>query len=362
MARIIISVTLATLPFLIMAQDQPKEDKALTQAIQEGLDYLVKTQKGDGSWGKRFTIAVTSFSGLAMLAYDERPFNSRYSDALMGAYRFIIKKCKQGMFPQQGHTWIHGQGFATLFLAEFYGKVLLAKKDLKVDKEKLKETIKRCVKQIQRYQSSTGGWWYRPEQPGQHEHENSTTVCAVQALRSAANYGIQISKDVLKNGFEYLKKCQNKDGGFRYKLHTHKSMEPGSAGCLATLVLMKKLDHQVLLNGIDYLTDVKKRGLKDKRFPYYWYFYSAFAMKIIHEEYGKHQPQAGKWFDYVRDKLLKQQGKDGSWPLSGWIASHESPSKDYSTAFALVALQVPKGNLSIFHREAPELPKKEDKR
>ena len=35
----------------------------------------------------------------------------------------------------------------------------------------------------------------------------------MQALVSADNYGIKIDKSVLRRGFEYLKKCQNKDGG-----------------------------------------------------------------------------------------------------------------------------------------------------
>ena len=49
-------------------------------------------------------------------------------------------------------------------------------------------------------------------------HEGSTTVCAVQALVSADNFGIEIDKAVLALGFEYLKKCQNPDGGFDYQL------------------------------------------------------------------------------------------------------------------------------------------------
>jgi hypothetical protein len=341
-------------------QDKDTE-KTLKEAIEKGLDYLVKGQAKDGSWGDTFTIAITSIACLAILAHDEKPFDSKYTDAMLKGYEFLIKNCKDGSFPKQGHTWTHGHGFATLFISELYGKILLAEKKPKIDEAKLKETVEKAVKLVEKAQSSTGGWFYE-DRAGSDEHENSTTVCAVQALRSAANYGIKIDEKVLEKGFEYLKKCQNKDGGFRYKLRERASMKAGSAGALSTLVLMKKLDHDVLMNGLDYMIRIKQKGITDSGFPYYGHFYGVMAMKIISEEYGKHKPEAGEWFSVVRDEYIKAQEKDGSWPLQGWTVNGGEHKKDYSTAFTLLTLQVPKGNISIFHRDPPKLPKKEEKK
>jgi hypothetical protein len=121
---------------------------------------------------------------------------------------------------------------------------------------------------------------------------------------------------------------------------------------------MRKLDCDVLLNGLEYLKRIKPAGISNSEWPYYGHFYSVMAMKIIHDEYGKHQPEAGKWFSMIKEEYLRKQEKDGTWPLEGWMARHER-KKDYSTAFAVLTLQVPKGNLSIFHRDPPKLPKEE---
>ncbi len=69
----------------------------------------------------------------------------------------------------------------------------------------MKDVVAAAVKVIAANQSTSGGWWYTPGSKTQHE--GSTTVCAVQAMVSAANYGIEIDKSVLDKGFKYLKKC-----------------------------------------------------------------------------------------------------------------------------------------------------------
>lgn len=330
-------------------------EKACAAAIEKALDCLTKAQSKKGSWGTQYTVAVTSIVSLAFLAHDEDPFESKYADTLLKGYQYLMKSQKDGMFPRQGHTWIHGQGFATLFLAEFYGRILFTGEKPGIDTKELKSVVEKALGHIERCQSSTGGWWYTPDNPGGHSHEGSTTVCAVQALRAAANYGIEVNKKVLEKGFKYLEKSQNPDGGFRYKLSPGPSMRPGSAAALSTLVLMQKLDCQVLMKAIRYMKKIKPEGISSSRFPYYGHFYGVLAMKIISEEYGKYMPDAGKWYLKVQDELLKEQDASGGWKLKSWMARSEK-SNDYATGFAALILSVPNGHLSIFHRDPPELP------
>src|SRR5262249_44670270 len=158
--------------------------------------------------------------------------------ALLKGLQFLLANQKDGVFAQQGHTWIHGQGFGTLALAEGYGRSLLCKTKPDMDTKKLREAVAKSVQVIAKSQSKSGGWWYTQGMPDLHE--GSTTVCAVQALVAAKNYGIKIDTQVLDRGFEYLKKSQLKDGGFVYKLGDQVSMKEGSAGDVATLALMEK--------------------------------------------------------------------------------------------------------------------------
>ncbi len=133
-----------------------------------------------------------------------------------------------------------------------------------------------AVKAIAKNQSTSGGWWYTPG--GGDQHEGSTTVCAVQALASANNYGIDIDQKALDKGFEYLKKSQLKDGGFVYKLGDQQSMKEGSAGAVATLGLMEKFDFQVMVNGYKYLLAVGPAGVSGGNFPEYGCFYGCTSM------------------------------------------------------------------------------------
>jgi len=351
----------------VMAKDKaeesaPAKPRTEKEVIDAGFAYLVKKQSPDGSWESPYSIAITAIAGLSFLARDENPFDSAYTDTLLKAYGYMVKSIKDGKFPKQGHTWIHGQGFGTLFLSEFYGRFLLSsKKPDGIDAKALKSEIEKAVREIERNQSLSGGWWYEPNSPNQHE--GSTTVCAVQAMRSAANYGIDINQATLDKGFEYLKKCQNNDGGFDYQLDNSPnttSMQAGSAGALSTLVLMNKLDYPVLMNGLDFMEKTGLAGVSNSGFPYYGHFYAMMAMSLIDAEYGKSKPLAASWLATAPKELMKWQDQEGAWESKGWMASNGDKNvKYYSTSLSLLVLLTPKGYLSIFHRDQPVLPKPE---
>ena len=177
-------------------------------------DWLRANQHEDGSWGKGHTVAITGLACLSFLTGEDRPFDGERSTALVKGLAYLLAVQKQGMFPNQGHTWIHGQGFATLAMSEAYGRIVRdgAKPDL--DVAALEKALPLALAVIEKNQSTSGGWWYVPGNP--HDHEGSTTVCAVQALVSGSNHGFPTDRTVLARGFEYLKKCQNPVGGFDY--------------------------------------------------------------------------------------------------------------------------------------------------
>jgi hypothetical protein len=266
---------------------------------------------------------------------------------------------KDGQFPQQGHTWIHGQGFGTLALSEAYGRSLLCKDKPDMDMKKVKDAVASAVQTIAKNQSKTGGWWYTPGETEQHE--GSTTVCAVQALASAHNYGIDIDQKALDKGFEYLKKSQLKDGGFVYKLGDQQSMKEGSAGAVATLGLMEKFDFQVMVNGYKYLLAIGPAGVSGGNFPEYGCFYSCTGMRLLGEEYKDDKDYHDKTAEFivgVQKTLMSWQAKDGSWPVRAWMASNGQEGAAFATAFATLSLFVPEGRLSIYNREPPKLPEK----
>ena len=330
--------------------------RVVAAAREKGLDWLTQHQAADGSWGKTHTIAVTSFACLDYLSAVDDPFTGDRGKALVKGLRFLLANQKDGTFIQQGHTWIHGQGFGTLALSEAYGRSLLCKIKPDLDTKKLRVAVAGAVQAIAQNQSTSGGWWYTPGSKG--DHEGSTTVCAVQALVSAQNYGIGIDEKVLDRGFEYLKQCQSPDGGFNYKLGDGTSMKEGTAADVSTLGLMKKFDFTVMIKGYNFLLNLTPVAMSAERFPYYGHFYGTMGMYLLGQEYKQDKDFREKTAGYIagtQKELLALQAKDGGWAVKRWIAATEDAC--YPTAFATLTLLVPEGRLSIYSRTPPMLPR-----
>lgn len=332
--------------------------KALHAARDKGLEWLTKNQAPDGSWGKTHAIAVTSFACLAYLSASDEPFDGAHSKALHKGLDYLLAKQTDGMFEKQGHSWVHGQGFASLALSEAYGRSLFCKVKPDMDMKKVRGVVAKAVKIIADNQSTSGGWWYTPGSPNQHE--GSTTVCTVQALVSAQNFGIPTNEKVLDKGFDYLKQCQAKDGGFNYQLGDGTSMKEGTAAAVATLGLMQKFDNQVMINGFEFLEKVTPAVISRERFPYYGHFYGCMGMHLLYQEFKgdkAFETRTQKYILGAQKDLLSWQDKDGKFPLKSWVAEGNVENEGYSTAFALIGLQIADGRLSIHNRSAPRLPK-----
>ena len=226
--------------------------------------------------------------------------------------------------------------------------------------KKARGTVEASVKIIADNQSQSGGWWYTLGSPGQHE--GSTTVCAVQALVSAQNFGVAIDEKVLDKGFDYLKQSQAKDGGFNYRLGDGTSMKEGTAAAIATLGLMQKFDFEVMIKGYHFLQQIKpdrhQQGALSLLRPL---LRLGMGMHLLYQEYkGDKQFETKNAGLYPgspqRPARLATTGRiTGPW--KGWIVDGNQENQSYATAFALIAVQVPSSRLSIHNRVPPKLPK-----
>jgi hypothetical protein len=322
-------------------------------ARARGLAWLAKNANPDGSWGKTYTVAVTGLACLAHLAASDEPYAGEAGKPLVKGLEWLLAAPKEGAFPQQGHTWIHGQGFAALALAEAYARARLAVAKPDLDLDRLRQAVEAAARVVAESQSESGGWWYTANSPQQHE--GSTTVCAVQALVAAANVGVKVDKQVLERGFEYLKRCQNPDGGFDYMEGPGTtSMKEGTAADVATLALMHKFDYEVMTRGAEFLEKIGPAAISAERFPYYGHFYACMGLRLFGEEMDA-MPKAEAYARAAWKDVLAWQAEDGAWPLKGWMTSQaESPA--YATAFAALILAVPDARLTVFRRTPPKFP------
>ena len=109
---------------------------------------------------------------------------------------------------------MYGHGFATMFLAECYGMS---------QRPELREALEQAVSLIVNTQNNEGGWRYQPERAPPTSRSPSAQI---MALRAARNAGFHVPKETIDRCIDYVKRSQNADGGFSYKLQAGQSGFP----------------------------------------------------------------------------------------------------------------------------------------
>jgi len=297
---------------------------------QKGLKWLAARQNDDGAFGigrgYGRNVAVVSLAGMAWLSSGSTPGRGPYGIPIQRANDFVLGACRSSGYINvsegQSHGPMYGHGFATLYLAEIYGMT-------PGDRE-VREKLEKAVRMIIASQNREGGWRYenRPS-----EADISVTVCQIMALRAARNCGLFVPKDVIDRTIEYVRQCQNDDGGFRYQLVRRSRSEfARSAAGLVALYSAGVYEGSEIKRALNYLERHRPDGFVD---PHYYY-----GVQAQYQAGGQHWNQ---WFPRIRDQLLSDQRTDGSW-------TDMSFSNEYATAMACIILQIPNNHLPIFKR------------
>ncbi|MGE3854955.1 MAG: prenyltransferase/squalene oxidase repeat-containing protein, partial [Planctomycetota bacterium] len=317
-------------------RSRPKHINAATeQAIQDGLRALALMQGGDGAWRSEgatggYPCTMTGIAGLALLAGGHSPTRGEYAPQLRRAIRFLLKSVDHdGVISADGEgRSMYGHGFGTLFLAEVYGM----SGDAATTKE-IGTVLAKAVQLIGQSQSKAGGWYYSP---GSGEDEGSVTVTQLQALRACKNAGIVVPDSVFKRAIEYLGKCQMRDGGISYRLGMTGSRPPITAAAVATIFYAGKYDDPVATKALAYC---RRYMGPDWNQGHYWYthFYLAQAY------YQASAQDWDKYFPSMRDQIVGSQLPGGRWP-------NRDVGSLFSSAVALIILQLPYQNLPVYQR------------
>ncbi|MBI1369697.1 MAG: prenyltransferase [Planctomycetes bacterium] len=299
-------------------------------AVQKGLVFLASQQQPDGSFGAEQygrNVAITALAGLAFMSDGNLPGRGKYGPNVEAAVRFVLDSQQPNglIAADTSHGPMYGHGFATLFLGEVYGMT---------NDPRTREALIKAVRLITRSQNKEGGWRY---QPVPVEADVSVTICQVMGLRAARNAGIKVPKETIDQAVDYVRRCQNADGGFRYMLNSGNSAFPRSAAGVATLYYAGIYQDQAIDRGLQYL--VQNLPGEGRNTPHYFYghYYAVQAMYMAGGEYWSH------WFPAIRSELLDRQN-----PTTGdWDGQ---AGKSYGTAMALIILQMPNRYLPIFQK------------
>jgi len=215
-----------------------------------------------------------------------------------------------------------------MFLAEALGMS---------ERHELSQVVRKAVALIIQTQNDEGGWRYFPTPK---DADVSVTVCQLMALRAARNTGISVSKETIDRGVQYIEKCQNPDGGFRYRIFdSQESRFARSAAAVVALYTSGVHEGATLDKGRAYLRQYLPgvRGIREQDFYFYGHYYAVQAAWHAGGDFWD------SWYPAIRTELLREQEANGCW-FDPWFGA------EFSTAMALIVLQTPNHLLPIFDR------------
>jgi hypothetical protein len=311
----------------------------LDRAVARGIKYLVTQQTADGAFGDgRYgkNVAVSALAGIALMADGNLPGRGPHGDAVAKCVEYVLSNCTEsGLIASDAANGpMYGHGFATLFLGEVYG--MTAGGGDTVQSKRLHEAIVKAVHLIEQTQNEQGGWRYNPVP---YDADVSVTICQIMGLRAARNAGIEVSKQTIDRAVDYVRRCQNPDGGFKYQLESGASGWPRSAAGVSSLYYAGIYQDDAIDRGIAYLHKEAMPGQAQasKAHYYYGHYYCVQAMYLAGGDAW------AKWWPAIREELIRSQAEDGSW-------EDRSVGYTYATAMSLIILQMPKRYLPIFQK------------
>ena len=350
--------------------DTPKPE-VLDRAIDRGVEFLVKRQNEDGSWGSArntkglniyapvpgahhgFRAAVTSLSISALIEIDSKDAGA--VQALQRGEKWLIEflpRVRRATPDAIYNTW--GHAYAIQALVQMHERL----PDDKQRQKKIKELIDLQLDLLGRYECVDGGWCYYDFDFGTKQPAGSSmsfvSATVLVALHDAAQIGVEIPQRLVDRAKASILRQRNADYTYcygeylKYQPRRGINRPGGSLGRSQACNLAMRLwgDETVTDEVIDawlnrliarngWLSIGRKRPIPHESwmqvagyFYYYGHYYAALCIEQLKpDQRPPHQ-------DQLAQVLLPLQEKDGSW----WDYPFYDYHQQYGTAYALLTL------------------------
>jgi len=343
---------------------------ATDRAVLGGLVWLAKHQGPSGAWSLqhgRFCpgrqggcsgqgtyqsdAAATSLALLPFLGFGQthQTRNSPFKKEITKGLAWLIKQqAPDGNLAQMGRGSERGEpkpmythALATIVLCEAYGMT----RDPKIG-----GPASKAVRFIELAQNEvTGGWRYRPKDPG----DTSVVGWQVMALKSAQMAGLGVNSISLESPRRWLSSVAvgRRQGLFCYMPYQRESPSMTAVGQLCLQYMGSAPDDAALLEGKEYLmTNLPDGNLQ--RDIYYWYYATLVLHNYLDQDWDK-------WNRIMRRTLVNTQVPEGcgtgSWDpdqptLDRWGSQG---GRLYMTSLSVLTLEVYYRYMPLFRLNGP---------
>jgi len=350
---------------------EPPAPQAVEAAIRRGVEFLLKSQNKDGSWGSvrinrpgdvyapvpgahhAFRSATTALGVSALI--ESAAATPEASAAIDRGEQWLLThlpKLRRATPDTIYNNW--GHAYAISALARMY--------DRRPDDSRRRDEIRRQIRQqidlLQRYECVDGGWCYYDFNAHTQRPSGSTlsfvTATVLVALRDAKPTGIAPPQRLIDRALASMRRQRKPD--FTYDYGEYLKYRPmlainrpgGSLGRSQVCNLAMRLwgdaavTDEVLTTWLDrlfarnlWLDMGRKRPIPHESHfmvaGYFFYYGHYYAARVI-EQLPPHQRT--RYQDYLAHVLLPLEEPDGSW----WDFPLYDYHQQYGTAFAVMSL------------------------
>jgi len=361
---------LATVPRPEPVSMPPAGD--IRQAVERGVQFLLKDQNKDGSWGTpertkdlniyapvpgahhAFRTAVTALCVSSLIELEGRGFE--VGEAIDRGEAWILEnlpRLRRANADAIYNVW--GHGYAIQALVRMYGRHA---EDAEMQ-EKITALLRSQYDYLARYESVNGGWGYYDFRVGARKPASYSTsflsAAVLVAFHEARDIGVPPPDGLTERAIASIRRQQKPDFSYLYGYYLRYQPMGGinrpagslgrSQACNVALrlwgderitddVLSAWLDRLFARNG--WLSIGRKRPIPHESwfqvagyFYYFGHYYAALCIEELEQE-DRHDFQA-----QLATVLLELQEKDGSW----WDYPLYNYHQQYGTAFALMSLR-----------------------
>ncbi len=349
----------------------PPAAAEVERSIRRGIDFLLKRQNGDGSWGsanitrpedvyapvpgahQAFHAAVTALCISALI--ETGGADEEVAKALDRAEAWLFQNLpnvRRATPDAFYNSWTHAYAIQALV------RMLGRRPDDAQRRQRIRELIEHQIGMLERYEVVDGGWAYYDMNAHTQKPSGSTisfvTAAVLVALHEAKQVGIEASERLIDRATASIRRQRKTDFSYLYGEYTkYRPMMPvnrpgGSLGrsqaCNAAMRIWgdKQTTNAVIETWLDRLfarnlwLDIgRKRPIPHESwfqvagyFFYFGHYYAARCIELLPEK------DRGPFQDHLAHVLLRLQEKDGSW----WDFPLYDYHQQYGTAFALMSL------------------------